>query len=178
LATELRLFRENLDRLPADQAKAITDYLINRLPEGHLDQAIAATRHTQDIARRTAQIAGNPEPRLVDRLDVDWLHDSIDLLLASWFTGRARTCMHQLDHRHPQPVFSAAWAPDLIVCGDCVHLLRIADPIKDATCDRCGYVTTGLANNDGIHGDAVTYLSLTYQFGLCRDCHATYVGAI
>jgi hypothetical protein len=87
-----------------------------------------------------------------------------------WVAGHGSTCMHSPRPERPRPIAAAAWRPGLVTCGQCTHLFNIKDAAKDATCDGCGRVTTGTANNDGIWPSLVQVGFLTWTFGACKDC--------
>ena len=77
--------------------------------------------------------------------------------------------MHAPTHRRPEPVFSAAWRPGLVVCTQCLHLLGVTG-VADRTCDRCGHVCDGIEAGDPIYSGTVFVGELGYQFGTCGDC--------
>ena len=102
--------------------------------------------------------------------DIDeWLRLGLLDSYCRWADGTARTCLHAPDPRRPQPVWSAAWKPGLIVCTACLALLRLRGE-ADRRCDCCGRVCAGIEHNDGIYTMTVWLGALAYQAGACKDC--------
>jgi hypothetical protein len=130
------------------------------------DQVAAASG--QSVA--WAEQAENKRVEDARRTDVDeWLRLSLLDVFIQWTDGRGKVCMHQPDYRRPQPVFSAAWRPGLVVCAACLHLLGVTGA-ADRTCDRCGRVVEGVDAGDPIYGGTVWLGALAYEFGCCGDC--------
>ena len=90
--------------------------------------------------------------------------------------------MRRRSDRSPQPVWSCAWRPRLVVCGQCIGTLAADNEVDDATCDRCGKVCAGVDAGDPIFTLTAVAGVLTYQAGVCTDClpawheyHRTYL---
>lgn len=64
-----------------------------------------------------------------------WLRLGIMMAVARWLDGQARTCPHDPTAEQPEPVHLALWIPDLVVCGECTHLL--VAPARPS-CAGCG----------------------------------------
>lgn len=141
------------------------------VPTDLLDQGDAAAA---DVAAGMRQAAASGVADLFPELDPldhpGWVRLGVLTAFTTLATGQASTCMHSPVASRPQPVFAAAWRPGLIACGRCTHLFAITNAAKDATCDGCGRVTTGPANNDGIWPCEVVFGLLTWKFGVCDDC--------
>lgn len=133
-----------------------------------LDQADAATRHTNDILTTAAAAHGNNILNLSLDQHPDWVRLGILDTLARWVTGQAATCVHAPHVMRPQPALAAAWKPGLIVCLACAHLLRLrrGSP-KDRTCDGCGTV---VPSTGAIWSTAASHGGFVYQVGVCEPC--------
>ncbi|HEX8761692.1 MAG TPA: hypothetical protein VF734_17355 [Pseudonocardiaceae bacterium] len=64
-----------------------------------------------------------------------WLRLGIMMAGARWVDGQARTCPHNPTAEQPEPVHLALWLPDLVVCGECTHLLVAPE---HPSCAGCG----------------------------------------
>lgn len=137
-----------------------------RIPAGYADQVEAARAE----AVQAMEYAENDRVGWVPPTEIDeWIRlGALDTLIL-WVDGRARTCMHSPDYRRPQPVFSCAWRPGLVVCMGCLHLLNVAGE-ADKTCDRCGHICEGVDADDGIYTGTVWLGALGFQFGTCAGC--------
>lgn len=154
-----------------DDAATVLRQVRDTGPAWLLDQLDAATA---EIARAREAVVASGAARL-DSTPVaqvpGWLRLGLLDTLVAWVTGSASTCLHAPDPLHPQPVHSAAWRPGLVVCGHCSHLLALPRRSDaDRRCDSCGYITTGVENDDGIFGALITIGPLSYAFGVCRTC--------
>jgi hypothetical protein len=156
---------EQLDEILVNDS-ALGDQLARLLPIALLDQTSAAQR---DGLTANEAVMGR-SARMVPAAEVDdWLRLGALDTLCAWFAGEARTCMHAPELRRPQPVWSCAWKPRLIVCGKCVRLLA-APRSTDAVCDCCGHMCGGVDAGDPITPVAVMVGPLTYQAGVCPAC--------
>lgn len=158
-----------IESLPVDEALRMLDFIAGQLPTGLADQTAAAAGEAHALAAATVGQTG----RLLSagHLTIPaWARLGALDTLATWVMGGGRTCMHNVTHLRPQPIFAAAWRPGLVVCWNCLHLLHNADPIVDATCDGCGYVCRGVQHGDGIRPAGMTVGLLTYRVGVCEEC--------
>jgi hypothetical protein len=122
-------------------------------------QSIGWTIHDEDDR------VGYVPPTAVD----EWLRLGLLDTVVGWVDGRGRTCMHSPHHTRPQPVFAAAWRPNLVVCAHCLHLLDVTGP-ADRICDCCGHLCDGIDADDPIYTGTVWLGELAYEFGTCGDC--------
>jgi len=99
----------------------------------------------------------------------EWIRLGVIDTLLLWIDGRARTCIHAPDPLRPQPVWTAAWKPGLVVCTRCIGLLK-AVGVADRTCDCCGHICVGVDSDDPVFTSTVWLGALAYQFGTCRGC--------
>jgi hypothetical protein len=154
---------EALQKLTPEVAAA----LINTAPAGYLDQLRAATR---DAIAVTELDLDSPQPtRAVPHSDTpDWLRLGALDALCQWFSGKARTCLHDPRPGQPQPVWACAWKPGLVVCVACRYLLH--SPRLDMICDCCGHECQGVEVGDGIFPLALGLSGLMYRAGACRGC--------
>jgi hypothetical protein len=146
------------------------DLIRARIPPGFADQAHAATI---ELTAQAEMICDRPgaTARLPATDVPDWIRLGMLDTFVTFAAGQAKTCRHSPTLNTPQPLWSAAWKPNLVVCSQCVHLLRIPrlSPV-DKTCDCCGRVTTGPENSDGIIPLIVAIGSFGYRAGACGDC--------
>ena len=133
------------------------------------DQAAAAQQQTIGLF-----LAAGDQGRTVLRTDIDeWVRFcALDTVLG-WVEGRGRTCMHSPSWRRPEPTFSCAWKPGLVVCVRCTHLLA-AVGVADRTCDRCGRECLGVEVDDPVYPGAVFIGEMAYEYGTCGDCRPAY----
>jgi hypothetical protein len=132
---------------------------------GFRDQLKAAAEE----GRRMEEGALGKRARWVDRTALnDWVRLGMYDALCVWFSGKARTCMHQPTPESPEPVFSAAWKPGLIVCARCTDLLVVTGD-ANMTCDGCGHLCQGMPD-DGIKPVTTFVGALGYQVGVCTRC--------
>jgi hypothetical protein len=159
-----------LDDLLAQLTPEQADMIGARLPPGFADQAHAATI---ELSAQAEMICDRPGATArLPATDVDdWLRLGLLDAFVKFVAGKARTCKHMPDLHTPEPLWSAAWKPNLVTCSGCLHLLRIPrlSPV-DRTCDCCGRVTTGPENSDGITPLIVSLGSFGYRAGACGDC--------
>jgi hypothetical protein len=98
-----------------------------------------------------------------------WVRLQLTEVLVRFMAGQGRTCMHA-DPSRPEPWFAAAWEPDLVTCGRCLHL---SEPrpgsVKSRTCDQCGHECAG-PPDDGIWQGIVAEGPLAFAFGVCDAC--------
>ena len=140
--------------------------LLARVSTAHLDQVAAA--RDESITLMEA-VEGRPV-QLVERTAVaDWLRLGLLDTLLRWVTGRAKTCIHMPDHRNPEPAWSAAWKPGLVVCTACLQLLNVVG-VTAKVCDLCGHVCAGVEADDPIHSVTVWSGALAYIAGACTNC--------
>lgn len=161
-----------LDDLLARASPADVEALRALVPTGLLDQADAATAEVRGLLDRVTATGD-----LADRFDLpsgdhpSWVRLGLTTTLASWCTGMAATCLHGPHPSRPQPVHAAAWKPNLVACGECIHLLALPrNSDADRRCDGCGTVTAGPDIDGGIHQCMATVGALTYYFGACEGC--------
>lgn len=120
------------------------------------------------LMRIIAEAASGDLPANPAEVD-GWLRLSVADALRGFLDGSARVCAHNPTLCRHEPIFSCAWKPALVVCAQCIPLLK---PTKKAaaTCDRCGRVCASLADGGGIHPLIVQLGLLTFQAGACPDC--------
>lgn len=134
----------------------------------------AATQLGHALAIATGYAAGPVSIMMPTTLleDLPWAargwHDTFE----PWLRGEGRTCIHNPNLSHPQPVWGCAWKPGLVVCGECLHLFDVATMAEDRTCDGCGRVVGGPENGDPIYSTAVQHEFMAYRIGVCTDCFA------
>ncbi|WP_175084466.1 hypothetical protein [Candidatus Frankia nodulisporulans] len=128
-------------------------------PTAQADQVHAATT---DARRRLTTIAAASGQHLTTTGDpTGWLAGQAARCLAALTGPGARLCPHI--GTSPHVVHAAVWAPGLLVCPTCTHLLR-PTATEDRTCDRCRRTLTGLYPAMAALGPVL----LTY--GLCSPC--------
>ena len=90
--------------------------------------------------------------------------------LVGWFTDTGETCPHRPNYLSPEPVFAAAWEPNLVVCLACKAML---DPTPDH-CNLCGDQFEG--ENDA--GFLISIIgTMAYGVSVCRTCEKETVNA-
>jgi hypothetical protein len=164
----------DLERLLASMPKglaagqALADALLAKLPPDVLRAASTADGAMRQMRQEWLDLdEGNYVAELTFTAEGDWLQLSIMDAVATFLSGRARTCIHSPEAGQPQPVFAAAWRPGLITCAECVRLLEIKDAVADSMCDRCGQSS----HPEGeIWPMIAHYVWLTFAYGLCRSC--------
>jgi hypothetical protein len=125
------------------------------------DQLGAAARHAFDIIAAAGMVNMGAAP--------GWVRLGALDTLVRWADGTARVCLHNPCISRPEPVFSAAYKPGLVVCGECVALLRVRG-VEDRTCDSCGRVCQGIEADDPIYPVAVVVGALNFGAGVCGHC--------
>lgn len=122
------------------------------------------TAFHQSVA--AAETIANKSTKIVEHRDVpDWLRlGALDTVL-KWMDGKGKTCSHAPTYQNPEPVWSAAWKPGLVVCSACTHLLKVVGD-ADMTCDCCGRIC-----DDVIRAQSVWIGALAYHAGVCSDCY-------
>lgn len=125
-------------------------------PTAYADQLHAASR---DATMRQHR-AGPSTP--VDLTTRPWLAAQISAYTLRAATGTLNCCPHLTDA--PQVAHTALWAPDRLVCSDCVATLRPATDAEDSTCDRCRTITAL------IHAHIVALGPVLMSYGLCPTC--------
>jgi hypothetical protein len=102
------------------------------IPLGREDQLDAAR---DDLIRGLLTTPGADQRDLEFAEQPGWLRLGIIMASARWLAGQVRTCPHNPTAEQPEPVHLALWLPDLVVCGECTHLLVAPEhPI----CAGCG----------------------------------------
>jgi hypothetical protein len=100
-------------------------------PPGSLDQLGAAGAEAVAIAEA---ILGNRAESIATCDVSDWLRLGLLDAFTTWAAGKGKTCLHASHYSRPEPVWSAAWKPGLVICGLCTHLFRMTEQ-ADYTCD-------------------------------------------
>jgi hypothetical protein len=161
-----RLTAVDLDALLATWGPELAAQVEAHTPAGLADQVHAALRASIAAveAGQDTPVVG-VAPHTVD----DWIRLGALDTLVGWIGGSGKTCLHQPHWRRPQPVWSAAWRPGLVVCSNCLHLLQVVGD-ADRTCDCCGRVCAGDDAGDPIYTTIVWCGALAYQCGTCADC--------
>src|SRR5271165_2840053 len=155
---------EALSRLTAAQLAAIKRVTNT----AWADQLHTAQKESVALMEAAENMPGGS--RRLPHTDIDaWLRLGLLDTLCKWLDGTARTCMHSPDPRRPEPVWSAAWKPGLVVCAHCVGLLKAVGD-ADRTCDVCGRVCAGVEHGDGIFTVTVWAAALAYSGGTCTAC--------
>jgi len=152
----------DLDQVLKDMDPDISAAIREAMPVSLRDQIASAARDSRGIAG----IALGNEGQAVTASEVaPWLRLSALSELVSWFQGSESTCTHDPNPARPQSVWAAAWRPNLIVCGSCVHLLG-STRATDKNCDCCGRDTTG---ENAL--EVITLVgALAYLAFSCREC--------
>src|SRR5690606_3745219 len=87
-------------------------------------------------------------------------------IIRAWSAGEMRSCTHNPSPGAPQPVYVFLWRPDLIVCQRCTMIANALSEIEDRTCDGCGRVVAGTAD-DPMYTPTAVWRSET--FGVRRS---------
>ncbi|GGM81632.1 hypothetical protein GCM10012275_60330 [Longimycelium tulufanense] len=129
-------------------------------PTALFDQVAAATHQARKALRKAAhewgaQLDTGPLP--------PWLRDRCADLLAALAARRVRCCAHLAPA--PRVAHAALWRPGLLLCSACVGLLA-ADPVEDATCDRCRRHVRRILPG------TVALGPILLAYGLCQPCAA------
>ncbi|WP_103384238.1 hypothetical protein [Pseudonocardia dioxanivorans] len=140
-------------------------------PISLVDQADAATAQIRCGFKAIADRHGYRSGTTNLTTTPPWVTLALLHTLLTWHAGYGRTCMHAPRADRPMPVSAAAWEPDLIVCGQCLHLLRLRDgSARDRTCDGCGRITEGVEHGEGIYPTVVSLGPVMYMLGACDAC--------
>lgn len=144
------------------------------LPAHLVDQADAATDETLLFTKAMGELLGARSGAAYPEDLPGWLRLGVLDAWCGYASGRARTCRHQPSAHTPQPVFAAAWKPDLITCGSCVFLFSIKkNSAADRTCDACGHCA-----DDGVYPAMIQFGPLVFQYGVCADCRPAFHPAV
>ncbi|MEX5713717.1 hypothetical protein AB1484_37415, partial [Parafrankia sp. FMc6] len=130
-------------------------------PTAQADQFHAAA---EDARRRLTVIAaagGAGVSRATD--PTGWLTRQARGFVDALTSTQGRFCWHI--GSSPHVVHAAVWAPGVVVCSACVHLLRPTSG-EDATCDRCRRTV------DPLHPGIAAFGPVLIMFGLCDQCQA------
>lgn len=124
----------------------------------HADQFHAAAA---DARRRLDVIAASGRATVHQTIDpTGWLIDQAARFAAA-LTNTARVCPHLTPA--PAVVHGAVWAPGVVVCPACTHLLT-PTTTEDTTCDRCRATVTE------IYPGTVAFGPILLAYGLCAPC--------
>lgn len=93
----------------------------------------------------------------------EWVRLSIASTIANWMHGRVRLCLHNPSMVRPEPVYVAAWMPDVVVCADCTDLLAEVESDVLVTCDGCG-------SRSELTGGRICAGMMVFVFGICDGC--------
>ena len=155
-----------LARLTPEMAVAIA----RMLPVDQRDQIAAAAAEAIAIAELGIEMTGGATADNLPHSAVPgWIRLGMLDTLVQYGAGTGRTCIHIPHIDRPQPVWSCAWKPGLVVCSMCTHLLATIG-VRDQTCDRCGHVCEGVDAGDRIYVLRVVLGPLAYSAGACNDC--------
>jgi hypothetical protein len=168
-----------LDALTLDQLTQHPSWpLISEWAREHtsthlLDQGDAATEDAAEILEVITALTGGKTAELNPGDLPGWLRLSVLHAWSGFINSTADTCTHSPSWDRPEPVFAAAWRPDLIVCTSCLRLLhQKRGSVADRTCDGCGHVCAGPDEGDGIFPGSIRLGPLVYQYGACGTCRA------
>lgn len=152
----------DLDQWLATLTPEQADQLWRCVPTGLADQLGAAQQESHNLMA-AAGLTAQP----VTRESIpEWVRLGALDTLAQWAYGTAKTCMHDPHPDRPEPVWSCAWRPNLVVCTACLRMLKVRGK-RDWTCDRCGHLCS---EHDPIETIGVWLGPLNYQAGACSDC--------
>ncbi|CAN5578122.1 hypothetical protein BH09ACT7_BH09ACT7_16110 [soil metagenome] len=154
----------DLDDLLIDIDAGLAQAIHEALPVDFRDQLTAAARSAREIIEYTEGAGHEVGAASV----AAWLRLGALDALVGWLTNVGSTCLHSPNPVQPQPLWSAAWKPNLVVCTRCLELLRVRGR-ADRLCDCCGTDTLGV----GISTVTVVLGALVYQAGACAGCAAT-----
>ncbi len=159
-----------LDDLLVTTGSATVRAVRAQVPAHLLDQADAAAGDARNLLQRVAEAMGKPLHHLHPASVDGWLRLSAVDALRGFLDGSARVCLHNPTPRRYEVIFACAWRPGLVVCAQCIPLLKAPNKVADATCDRCGRVCASLADGGGIHPLVLQIGALTFNAGACPDC--------
>jgi hypothetical protein len=159
-----------LDDILARLTPEMVAVIAHTQPVGRRDQLVAAAAEAIAIAKQGMEATGGGEAHELQHDNVPgWIRLGLLDTLIQFGAGTGRTCIHMPHIDRPQPVWSCAWKPGLVVCAACTPLLK-AVGVMDQTCDRCGHVCDGVDAGDPIYALGVVLGPLTYSAGACNDC--------
>jgi hypothetical protein len=123
------------------------------------DQFHAAAR---DARRHLDAIAAHGRATVHQSTDpTGWLLAQAARFVAALTATTARVCPHV--GTSPRVVHAAVWAPGIVVCPACTHLLT-PTPTEDTICDRCRRTVPA------IYAATVALGPLLLAYGLCDPC--------
>ncbi len=157
----------DLDKLLAALTPEHVAMIQQHIPVAWADQMRAAQHQSVALMEKAEQ---TPVRHLPTSGVDDWLRLGLLDTLIRWTAGNARTCVHMPNPNNPEPVWSCAWRPGLVVCTYCLHLFKLVGD-ADKVCDCCGRTVSGIENDDGIFTLTVWIGALAYQAGACKDCY-------
>jgi hypothetical protein len=140
------------------------------MPTWLQDQSDAAIGGTAAILDRISNIDNRKRAAKTDDEIPDWIRLGVLDTWVNYCIGSADTCIHSPVFHRPQPVFAMAWKPGLVVCGQCLHLVKAAG-VADKTCDGCGRICAGPEHGDGIYPGAIQFGPMAWHYGACESCH-------
>ncbi|CAN5802143.1 hypothetical protein BH10ACT9_BH10ACT9_36520 [soil metagenome] len=152
----------DLDNLLTNIDTEIAEAIREALPVDFRDQLSAAARSSREI---TESAAGTEGQEVGAANVAAWLRLGALDALVGWLTNACSTCLHSPNPARPQPIWSAAWKPNLVVCTPCLRLLKVSG-VADRLCDCCGTDTLG----EGIATVTVVLGAMVYQAGACTEC--------
>lgn len=126
-----------------------------------LAQADQAQAAANEATRLVHQVAARGNGTLGHTLS-PWLAHRVVALADAMLNGQARACPHISSA--PCLVFTALWAPGILTCRHCAHLLT-PTPAEDNTCDHCRRST------NHIHPCMAAAGPVLIAYGLCGPCH-------
>jgi hypothetical protein len=160
-----------LDELLTDPPEWLRAYAAEVLNTHVGDQFLAACRDAHHALKTISAVdpaarVDHPDPGQVE----DWLRLGLLDTLLAWLTGKGRrTCMHAPHPARPEPVYAAAYKPGLVVCAQCLPMLRVSGE-ADRACDACGHVCAGLEHGDPCYPIVLALGPFTYAAGACPAC--------
>jgi len=158
-----------LDALLAHLTPEVLEVIHRMQPVALRDQIAAASADTIAMIKQAMEKTGGTAHKLDHGAIPEWIRLGLLDTLVRWDAGTGSTCIHMPGADRPQPVWSCAWKPGLVVCSMCSPLLKAVGAM-DQTCDRCGHVCDGIDAGDPIHLLRAVLGPLTYSAGACTDC--------
>jgi len=156
----------DLDNALATLTPQMASQLRRFIPVDLADQIRASQRH----AVTTMEIATGEQIQYRSTSTVaEWFRlGALDTLIR-WINGTAKTCTHAPSPYRPEPVWSCAWKPGLVVCSYCTPMLKAIGE-ADKICDGCGHLCEGVEHDDPIRTTTAWVGGLAYQAGTCHGC--------
>lgn len=130
------------------------------LTVGLQDQLLSAHAESMRLAEAGGDETGTSRPASDYP---EWVRLSIASAIAAWIHGKATLCPHHPSPIRPEPVWVAAWMPDMVVCADCTDLLAEVDSGVLAACDACG-------SRSELTGGRICAGMMVFAFGICDGC--------